>query len=233
MDRLYWQKSSVRLLGLFNAILLGISWVMMIKAYPRLPQLIPYWLNLAGQSVLRAPKGPLFFIYPAAQTLFLVVFWLAGNIWVRKQEPDEDVANLASGLEKSESHENNQGLFGQAQAEDQKSGTQSRVSGESGQPAAMGTDFNYAVGKKAASWNKRQFSPELLAAITNLKKELVLLLMIFFNLIFIHIQRSLIWLAHGPSAGVNKFYFFSLIIIILLLIPYYRFRRTLIKRGHL
>lgn len=231
MNRLAWQKNSIRLLVLFNAILLGISWVMMIQAYPRLPQLIPFWLNLAGQSVLRAPKGPLFFIYPFAQTLFLIVFWLVGKIWVRKREPDEDIADLASDIGKSEVQEDNQRLFDQAPAENQKSGTQSRVSDESGQPAAMGTDFTFAVEKTTGSWNKRHFSPELQAALTNLKKELVLLLMIFFNLIFIHIQRSLIWLAHGLSAGVNKFYFFSLILIILLLIPYYRFRRTLIKRG--
>jgi len=228
VDRLSWQKSSIRLLAVFNAILLGISWVMMIQAYPRLPQLIPYWLNLAGQSVLRAPKSLFFFIYPAAQTLFLVVFWLVGNIWVRKREAVEGVAPGVSGAEKSKRQEDNRGLFGPASAEDKKPGGQGEVGANSGQPAAAEPAFTYPVGKPAASFEKRELSPELQAALTNLKKELVLLLMIFFNLIFIHIQRSLIWLAHGLSAGVNKFYFFSLIIIILLLIPYYRFRRSLL-----
>ncbi|MDI6698013.1 MAG: hypothetical protein QME85_03630 [Candidatus Saccharicenans sp.] len=163
MDLRAFQKQSIRLLVLFNLTLLVVSWAMMLRAYPQLPQEIPYWLNLAGQEILRTPKSPLLFIYPVAQSLFLIVFWLAGSVWVRK--PDR--------------------------------------------PAEM---------------------PELQAALTDLKKELVLLFMIFFNLIFIHIQRSLIWLARGAGAGVNKFYFFSLIIIILLLVPYYRFRRTLIMK---
>lgn len=161
MDLRTFQKQSIRLLVLFNLTLLFVSWVMMLRAYPHLPQEIPYWLNLAGQEILRAPKSPLLFIYPVAQSLFLIVFWLAGSVWVRK--PDR--------------------------------------------PAEK---------------------PELQPALTDLKKELVLLFMIFFNLIFIHIQRSLIWLARGAGAGVNKFYFFSLLIIIMLLVPYYRFRRTLI-----
>jgi len=46
-------------------------------------------------------------------------------------------------------------------------------------------------------------------------------------------QRSLIWLAHGLSAGVNKFYFFLLLVIILLLIPYYHFNRQLIQKARL
>lgn len=213
---------------MFNAILLGISWVMMIQAYPRLPQHIPYWLNLAGQNVLRAPKSPLFFIYPGAQTLFLVVFWLAGNIWVRKREAFEGVAPAVGEAGNGESQEDNRGLFGQTPAEDKKPGGQGKAGAKSGQPAAAGPAFTYPARKPAASFEKRETNPELQAALINLKKELVLLLMIFFNLIFIHIQRSLIWLAHGLSAGVNKFYFFSLIIIILLLIPYYRFRRSLL-----
>ncbi|MDI6850157.1 MAG: hypothetical protein QME69_10260 [Candidatus Saccharicenans sp.] len=163
MDLRAFQKQSIRLLVLFNLTLLVVSWAMMLRAYPQLPQEIPYWLNLAGQEILRTPKSPFLFIYPVAQSLFLIVFWLAGSVWVRK--PDR--------------------------------------------PAEK---------------------PELQAALTDLKKELVLLFMIFFNLIFIHIQRSLIWLARGAGAGVNKFYFFSLIIIILLLFPYYRFRRTLIMK---
>lgn len=225
MDRLFWEKCSIRLLVLFNVILLAISWVMMIHAYPRLPQLIPYWLNLAGQSVLRAPKGPLFFVYPAAQTLFLVVFWLVGNIWVRKQDPVEEIDSAVSNAKIIEKQEDNREPFGQAPAEDRKPGIRGQDNNNSYQAPAMETDFTYPLENQSANRKKRQMGPALQAASMNLKKELVLLLMIFFNLIFIHIQRSLIWLAHGLSAGVNKFYFFSLIIIILLLIPYYRFRR--------
>jgi uncharacterized membrane protein len=63
-----------------------------------------------------------------------------------------------------------------------------------------------------------------------LKKEIVLLALIFLNLIFIHLERSLIWLAHGLAAGVNKVYFFSLIVILLLMIPYYRLRLKIAGR---
>lgn len=161
VDPRAFQKKSIWLLAVFNITLLVVSWIMMLQAYPHLPQEIPYWLNLAGQEVMRAPKSPLLFIYPVAQSLFLLAFWLAGSIWVKK--PDRPVEK-----------------------------------------------------------------PELQAALSDLKKELVLLLMIFFNLIFIHIQRSLIWLAQGTGMGINKYYFFSSILIILLLIPYYRFRQALI-----
>lgn len=57
-----------------------------------------------------------------------------------------------------------------------------------------------------------------------IKREIVLLALVFYNLIFIHLERSLIWLAHGLAAGVNKVYFLSLILAMLLMIPYYRLR---------
>ncbi len=163
MNQKKFQKISILLLLSFNVILLSVTWIMMLQAYPHLPGEIPYWLNLAGQEVIRFPKSPIIFIYPAAQSLFLPLFWLLSSRWIKK--PDSPGAGA-----------------------------------------------------------------ELTEILTGLKKELVLLLMIFFNLIFIHIQRSLIWLAHGLGPGVNKIYFFSLIIIIFLLIPYYRFRRSLIIR---
>ncbi len=58
-------------------------------------------------------------------------------------------------------------------------------------------------------------------------KEYVYLTLIFFNLIFIHVQRSLILLAHQVEEGVDKFYFYMLFAIILILIPYYRIRVSL------
>ncbi len=58
----------------------------------------------------------------------------------------------------------------------------------------------------------------------------VFLNLIFFNLIFIHIQSSLVLLAHQIRDGVNSSYFFGLIVVILILIPYYRLRAKIIKR---
>ncbi len=61
-------------------------------------------------------------------------------------------------------------------------------------------------------------------------KEYVYLILIFFNLIFIHIQRSLILVAHQVAEGVEKYYFYLLFGIILVLIPYYRIRVRLFIR---
>jgi hypothetical protein len=58
----------------------------------------------------------------------------------------------------------------------------------------------------------------------DLQKEFILLVLIFFQLIFIHIQRSLILMAHGVEQGIRPFYFYSVFGIILILIPYYRLR---------
>lgn len=55
-------------------------------------------------------------------------------------------------------------------------------------------------------------------------KESVYLTLIFFNLIFIHVQRSIILVAHQVEKGVDKYYFYLLFGIILILIPYYRIR---------
>lgn len=63
-----------------------------------------------------------------------------------------------------------------------------------------------------------------------LLKESIYLVLIFVNLIFIHIQRSFILLAHNVEQGVHKFYFYSLFVIILALIPYYRMRAKLCLR---
>ena len=61
-------------------------------------------------------------------------------------------------------------------------------------------------------------------SVLSLQKEIVLLVSIFFQLIFIHVQRSLILLAHGVEKGIRPYYFYSVIGIILILIPYYRMR---------
>jgi hypothetical protein len=55
-------------------------------------------------------------------------------------------------------------------------------------------------------------------------KEYVYLTLIFFNLIFIHVQRSIILAARQVTQGIDKYYFYLLFAIILVLIPYYRIR---------
>ena len=79
--------------------------------------------------------------------------------------------------------------------------------------------FLYVVWAKHRK-NRSSQSP----AVQSLQKEIVLLVSIFFQLIFIHLQRSLILLAHGVAEGIRPYYFYSVIGIILILIPYYRMR---------
>lgn len=63
-----------------------------------------------------------------------------------------------------------------------------------------------------------------------LRQEFIYLVLIFFNLIFIHLQRSLILVAHRIEKGISSYYFYSLFGIILILIPYYRIRMKLVLR---
>ncbi len=63
-----------------------------------------------------------------------------------------------------------------------------------------------------------------------LKKEIAFLALIFFNLIFIHIHRSLILLAHEVEKGVEPKYFYSIFVIIIILIPYYHMRKRMILK---
>lgn len=67
--------------------------------------------------------------------------------------------------------------------------------------------------------------------VQSLQKEFILLVSIFFQLIFIHIQRSLILLAHGVEKGIRPYYFYSVFGMILILIPYYRMRLKALQRG--
>lgn len=68
-------------------------------------------------------------------------------------------------------------------------------------------------------------------SILSLQKEIVLLVAIFFQLIFIHVQRSLILLAHGVEKGIRPAYFYSVFGIILILIPYYYMRVKALRMG--
>ena len=65
-----------------------------------------------------------------------------------------------------------------------------------------------------------------------LLKDHALLSLIFFNLIFIHVQTSLVLLAHHIRGGINRTYFFMIFIVILLLIPYYRMRARIVSQGN-
>lgn len=70
--------------------------------------------------------------------------------------------------------------------------------------------------------------PEMKKSFSKLRKEFIYLALIFFNLIYIHLQKSLILLAHKIAEGVDKLYFSTLFVIILLLIPLYRLRIKLL-----
>jgi uncharacterized membrane protein len=69
---------------------------------------------------------------------------------------------------------------------------------------------------------------EKASSLLGLEKEFLMLALIFFNLIFIHIQTTAVLLSHGKAGGLNKSYFFTILAVLLMLIPYYRFRRTLL-----
>jgi uncharacterized membrane protein len=74
-------------------------------------------------------------------------------------------------------------------------------------------------------WRKhRKDRSNMSPAVQSLEKEIILLVSIFFQLIFIHLQRSLILLAHGIEKGIQPYYFYSVIGFILILVPYYRMR---------
>lgn len=148
-------NKSIRILFVFNCILVVAGWILALYSYPRLPQQMPLWLNFYGQDPILTKKSTLFFIYPLAQTLFVLLFILLTK-------------TLAS--------------------------------------------------RKKTSWK------------AGLLMDQVLLNLIFFNLIFIHIQSSLVLLARHIRKGVNSSYFFGLIVVILLLIPYYRLRAKIVKR---
>jgi len=58
-------------------------------------------------------------------------------------------------------------------------------------------------------------------------QEAAFLMFIFVQLIFIHAQRTVIYLAHGVEKGFNPVYFYALFLVILVLIPYFRLRMKL------
>lgn len=63
-----------------------------------------------------------------------------------------------------------------------------------------------------------------------LRKGYLYLTLIFINLVFIHIQRTIILMAHQRVAGTGKYYLSVVLAVIVMLIPYYRLRMMLIRR---
>ncbi len=63
----------------------------------------------------------------------------------------------------------------------------------------------------------------------NILQEAFLLIYIFIQLVFIHVQRTLIYLAHGEDKGFNPVYFYGLFVIIVVLVPYFRLRLKLLE----
>ncbi|MFZ2054826.1 MAG: hypothetical protein WAU81_11595 [Candidatus Aminicenantales bacterium] len=162
-------KKVLALLAFASWLLLAVSWVMSIYAYPRLPQEAVVWSSLwSGQAVWKA-RSASFFVYPLAQTLFFLVFLvLAKGAFLR--------VPLTS------------------------------IDGES------------SPGRRDGR-------------VTELKKEVIYLGLIFFNLVFIHLQTTLILVSHGLAKGISRFYFAMLLVVLVMLIPYYRIRRRMLDSG--
>ena len=158
-------------LFLANVILIAAGWISALYAYPRLPPQMPLWLNFLSQDVLKNNRSLLFFIYPSAQFLFSLAFFL---LW------------------KSVRYRH---LF-------------------------FGEELKSLSGEKKDR-------------ILDLEQEFLWLSLIFFNMIFIHIQTSLILLSRQASQGINEFYFSGLFGILLMLIPYYRIKRKLVLKKTL
>jgi uncharacterized membrane protein len=163
------KKKVLLLLSSAGWLLLGVSWVMSVYAYARLPQTMALWTSLWRGEAAWSEKSLIFFLYPLAQTVFFFLVLAAARI-----------------------------LFFR------------KFSFEKKEPA-LEED------------KKEQFA--------DLKKEVVYLALIFINLIFIHLQTSLILLSHRIGHGLNRFYFYMLVGVILILIPYYYSRGKMILRG--
>jgi len=157
------------LLAFASWLLLVISWVMSVYAYPRLPQEVLGWSSLwSGQALWKA-RSASFFFYPLAQTLFfLVLLILAKAVFIK--------ANPAT-----------------------------------------------ADGESSPLRGDRR--------VIELKKEVTYLGLIFLNLVFIHLQTTLILVSHGLAKGISRFYFAMLLVVLVMLIPYYRIRCQMIRTG--
>lgn len=200
-------KSAIRLLALFNAILLGVSWLMMVRAYPRLPGRFHTGCPWPGR-LCSGLRNDLLFLYPLFQTLFLLAFYLAGTVWAKKPER----GGLREIPEQQENATEKISADGLEKAGEGRAGDSETAGGglEDGRPGEQLPGGRGQMDQPGAETSRRSgtIQDRLRAELTHLEREMVWLAMIFFNLVFIHVQRSLIWLAHGLSVGVNKYYFF-------------------------
>ena len=172
MRRLRFGASGNKVLALLafaSWLLLVVSWVMSVYAYPRLPEKVAFWTSVWSAEAARGERSAAFFVYPIAQTVFFLAFLaLAKVIFIRAIRPGLQDSSL------------------------QNEGNERRL---------------------------------------GLKKEVAYLGLIFLNLVFIHLQTTLILVSHGLAKGVNRFYFAMLLVVLLMLIPYYRVRRQMIGAG--
>jgi hypothetical protein len=159
-------KKVLALLGYASWLLLAVSWIMSVYAYPRLPEKVALWTSVLSSEVARGARSPLFFVFPVLQTVMLLgAFFLAQAVFFRAPE--------------QESKE-----------------SKSRIVGREG--------------------------------LVDLKREIAYLGFIFLNLVFIHLQTSLILVSHGLAKGINRYYFIMLLAVLLGLVPYYRIRRQML-----
>lgn len=148
------RERTVRILLVFNCILMVASWVMSFVAYSQLPVRFPLFIDFLGRPLLELDRSPIFFLSPLLQSgLFVLFLWFAQRISQRQQL-------------KKKSH---------------------------------------------------------------ILKEAFLLIFIFIQLVFIHVQRTLIYLAHQVGHGYSPVYFYGLFAIIVVLIPYFRLRLKLLE----
>lgn len=83
------------------------------------------------------------------------------------------------------------------------------------------------LNKKYSTEKSGSMDGEKRERLLELDREFLWLALIFFNLIFIHLQTSVVFLSLGPGVGINPYYFYAIFGILLMLIPYYKVRRKL------
>ena len=162
-------KKVLMLLAFASWLLLVVSWVMSVYAYPRLPEEVALWTSVWNREIVRGARSLLFFVYPVVQTLvFLGSVALSKVVFFRVPSKDLD------------------GPHSRNEAGDR---------------------------------------------LLDLKKEVAYLGFIFLNLVFIHLQTSLILVSHELARGINRYYFAMLLLVLLGLVPYYRIRRQMLGAG--
>jgi len=83
------------------------------------------------------------------------------------------------------------------------------------------------LNKKYSTEKSASLDGEKRERLLELGREFLWLALIFFNLIFIHLQTSVVLLSQGLGTQINPSYFYSIFGILLMLIPYYKVRRKL------